>query len=288
MNGLDLRALEIFRSVAIEGSVSKAAQKLNRVQSNVSTRIKQLETQLNKSLFVRHRKGFTLTADGQLLLEYTERFLQLSIETREALVSDIPGGVFRIGAMESTAAARLPEVLSRYHDLYPDVQIELVTDTAGGVLNRLLAYDIDAAFAAQPVSFQSLATQPVYEERLILIAPQSFPRLDRIEEISGKTLIAFKVGCSYRRHLEQWLLESAIVPGSIVTVNSYLAIIAMVSAGTGYAVVPRSVLDIISTRGQFQTYDLPGNLSRIKTMLVWRSDYLSAKLEALKKLLPEL
>ena len=49
MNGMDLRSLEIFRTVAIEGSVSRAAERLNRVQSNISTRIRQLEHRLGKT-----------------------------------------------------------------------------------------------------------------------------------------------------------------------------------------------------------------------------------------------
>jgi DNA-binding transcriptional LysR family regulator len=80
MNGLDLRALEIFRAVATEGSVSRAAIKLNRVQSNISTRIKQLEQRLGKNLFLRRNRGLTLTPDGELLLSYTERLFQLSQE----------------------------------------------------------------------------------------------------------------------------------------------------------------------------------------------------------------
>jgi DNA-binding transcriptional LysR family regulator len=151
MHGFNLSALEIFRTVAIEGSVSKAAIRLNRVQSNISTRIKQLEQQLEKSLFLRHNRGLTLTPDGQLLLAYAERFLQLSMEASEALKAGKPSGVFRIGTMESTAATRLPEILSRYHELYPDVQIELETGTAGWLIDRLQNYDIEIAFTAEPV-----------------------------------------------------------------------------------------------------------------------------------------
>ncbi len=286
MHGLNLRSLEIFRTVAVEGSITKAAMKLNRVQSNISTRIKQLEQHLKKNLFLRQNRGLTLTPDGHLLLSYAERLLQLSMEACEALNEGKPSGVFRIGTMESTAAARLPEILSRYHQLYPDVEIELETDTAGGLMDRLLNYDIEIAFTAEPVSFDWVSTQPVFEELLILVAPQSFPPLENTSEISGKTVIAFEAGCAYRRYLEQWLLEAGIVPGGIMAVSSYLAILACVSAGTGYAVIPQSVLDIVSTKGQFQRYSLPDNVSRIKTLLAWRSDYKYAKLVALKELLP--
>ncbi len=286
MQSLNLQALEIFRAVAVEGSVSKAAKKLNRVQSNVSTRIKQLEQHLEKTLFLRRSKGLTLTSDGELLLTYAERFLQLSREASDALQAGRPSGLFRIGTMESTAAARLPEVLSRYHALYPDVQIELQTDTAGGLLERLLNYDIEVAFIAEPVTFDRVSTQRVFEERLVLVAPKSFPPLQNTDEISGRTVIAFEAGCAYRRYLQQWLLEAGIVPGSIMAVGSYLAMMACVSAGTGYAVIPQSVLDMVSTQGEFQRFALPDNVSRIATLLAWRSDYASAKLDVLKDLLP--
>ena len=213
MHNLDLRALEIFRAVATEGSISKAAAKLNRVQSNVSTRIKQLETQLGKDLFLRQNRGLDLTADGELLLSYTERLLELSREASEALNERTPSGVFRVGTMESTAAARLPAILSRYHALYPDVEIQLETDTAGGLIERLMSFDVEAAFIAEPVSLERIATQPVFREELVLVAPEDFPPLESTHEISGKTIVAFEEGCAYRRYLQDWLLECGIFCG---------------------------------------------------------------------------
>lgn len=283
-----MRSLEIFRTVAVEGSITKAALKLNRVQSNISTRIKQLEQSLQKNLFLRQNRGLTLTPDGELLLSYAERLLQLSLEATEALNEGKPSGVLRIGTMESTAAARLPEILSRYHRHYPDVEIELETDTARGLLDRLLGYDVDTAFVAEPVSFDSISTEAVFEEQLVLVTPQSFPPVENIREISGKTVVAFEPGCAYRRYLEEWLLESGIVPGGVIAMGSYLAILACVSAGTGFAVIPQCVLDTVSSKGQFRRYPLPDKLARIKTLLAWRADYRSTNLDALKQLLPTL
>ena len=283
---LDLRALEIFHAVATEGSVSKAATRLNRVQSNVSTRIKQLEQQLQKTLFLRGNRGLTLTPDGETLLAYSELFLRLSEETSEALRVGRPAGTFRIGAMESTAAARLPAVMARYHALYPDVEIRLETGTAGALMNRLRSHEIEIALVAEPVTFDWVSTRPVFEEALVLVAPSDFPPLESIDEISGRTMIAFEAGCAYRRYLEQWLMDAGIVPGNILSVSSYLAILACVSAGTGYAVVPQSVLDIVATDGEFQRHPLPDGYNRIRTVVARRNDYKSAKLDALLDLMP--
>jgi len=188
--------------------------------------------------------------------------------------------------MESTAAARLPEILSRYHRLYPHVEIEIETDTAGGLVDRLLNYDVECAFLAEPPTFDSLETRPVFEEQLVLVAPQSFPPLDNIAEISGRTVVAFEPGCAYRRYLEQWLLEAGIVPGGFISVGSYLAILACVSAGTGFAVVPQCVLDTVASKGKFRLFPLPPKFAKIRTLLAWRANYRSAKLDTLTDLLP--
>ena len=285
MRGVELSDLEIFRSVALEGGVSRAAQRLHRVQSNISTRVRQLEDRLGVRLFLRQSRGLALTPAGEALLPYAERLLDLSSEAEAALTDGKPRGKFRVGTLESTAASRLPDVLSRYHECYPDVQVELSTDTTQGLLDRLLEYEIEVAFVAGPVSHVALDTVPVFSEELVLVSPESFPSITRIDEMTGRTVIAFKVGCAYRRYLEDWMLEVGITPGGVLETSSYHVILACVAAGTGFAAVPRSVLDAVAVKGEIRVHPLPGPASKVDTSLAWRRDYTSAKLDALKEIL---
>jgi DNA-binding transcriptional LysR family regulator len=101
---MDLSDLRIFTTVVREGGITRAAERLNRVQSNVTTRIRQLEEDLDVSLFIREGKRLHLAPAGQALLGYAERLLALADEARAALKDPRPRGVFRLGAMESTAA----------------------------------------------------------------------------------------------------------------------------------------------------------------------------------------
>ncbi len=285
MRSVELSDLEIFRSVALEGGVSRAAERLHRVQSNISTRVRQLEDRLGVRLFLRQSRGLALTPAGEALLPYAERLLDLSSEAEAALTDGKPRGKFRVGTLESTAASRLPDVLSRYHECYPDVQVELSTDTTQGLLDRLLEYEIEVAFVAGPVSHVALDTTPVFSEELVLVSPESFPPITRIDEMTGRTVIAFKVGCAYRRYLEDWMLETGITPGGVLETSSYHVILACVAAGTGFAAVPRSILDAVTVKGKFRVHPLPGPASKVDTLLAWRSDYTSAKLDALKEIL---
>ena len=108
MRTIDLESLKIFRTVVDEGGVVRAAKKLNRVQSNVTTRIRQLEEDVGVSLFIREGKRLHLSPAGQVLLDYADRLLALAEEARHAVQDPRPRGIFRLGAMESTAAVRLP------------------------------------------------------------------------------------------------------------------------------------------------------------------------------------
>ncbi|MGB0670586.1 MAG: LysR substrate-binding domain-containing protein [Rhodospirillales bacterium] len=283
----DLRSLEVVRAIAAEGSVSAAARRLGRVQSNLSMRLKDLEQRLGCRLFLRHKSGLTPTEDGERLIAAAERVFTALDEAGRAFLDAAPSGPFRIGTMESTAIARLPAVLAAYHKLAPQVRIELVTDTAGGLLERLGRGDLDAAFVAEPVSLERFHTRAVFVEELTLITPSDFPEGARPQGLSGRTIIAFPVGCAYRRYLEDWLLTSGVEPGTPIAMASYPGLLSLVSAGTGFAVVPRSVLTVLAPENPaFQVHDLPAPLDRIHTLLVWRDESRSARLKALLDQLP--
>ena len=138
MRSIDLDSLEIFRCVAREGGVTRAAARLNRVQSNVTTRIKQLEERLGVALFRRQGRSLVLSTEGQGLLVHAERLLRLADEAESEMKAGPARGPFRLGSLESTAGSRLPAILSRYHGQHPGVVIELSTGTTGALLQRVL------------------------------------------------------------------------------------------------------------------------------------------------------
>lgn len=282
MRTLDLEALHIFRTVAEQGGITRAARKLNRVQSNVTTRVKQLEERLGTRLFVRERRKFKLSPEGELLLTYAEKLLRLSSEAQAAVKSGAPRGTLRIGTLESTAAARLPAILSRYHLAYPEVQIELVTGTSGALVARVHAFEIEAAFVAAPFTAAGLETQHAFDEELVMIRPKSWAKVRSARDVAGRTVIAFATGCSYRRRLEEWLGDGDVVPSQVMEFGSYHAIVACVAAGAGIAIVPRSVLKVVNAERDVVVGKLPARASKARTLLVWRPGHQSNALEALR------
>jgi DNA-binding transcriptional LysR family regulator len=282
MGNIDLVALEIFKAVAEQGGVTKAAARLHRVQSNVTTRVKQLEDRLGTRLFVRRSRRLILSPEGKLLLAYADRLLRLSSEAEAALHSSAPRGVLQIGALESVAATRLPRVLARYHQAYPDVRIELATGTTGALVDRVVNHQLEAALVAEPFAAADLDVEPVFAEELVLITPRTFPRIRTPRDIGHTTVIAFATGCAYRRRLEAWLGRAGVVPERIMEFGSYHAIVACVAAGAGVAIAPRAVLRAIGAERNVVAHRLPADVAKARTCLVWRRGHQAVALTALR------
>jgi DNA-binding transcriptional LysR family regulator len=279
---MDLVALHIFKTVAEAGGITKAAARLHRVQSNITTRVQQLEERLGTRLFHRQKRRLVLSAEGRTLLDYAERLLRLWSEAEAAVRKGAPRGTLRIGSLESTAATRLPPLLSRYHLAYPEVQLELVTGTSGALVARVLGGDIEAAFVAEPFTAQGLETQLAFTEELVLIAPKGFVEIRSAKDAAHLPVLAFAAGCSYRRRLETWLGRSGISPERVMEYGSYHAIVACVAAGSGIAVVPQSVIRVVRPEKQVRIYPLPKDIALAKTQLVWRAAHFSSAFEALR------
>ena len=286
MRTMDLDDLHIFRCVVREGGVTRAASRLHRVPSNVTTRIKQFEERLGVTLFRRQGRGLALTDAGRTLLGHAERLLQMADLAEQELRSGVVRGGLRLGSLESAAGVRLPPVLSAFHAQYPDVSIELQTGTTRTLLRLLERFEVEAAFVSEPFEKGSLSSLPAFEEELVLITAKGAPALRRAAELGEQTLVAFPHGCSYRRRLVEWLAEGGASPGRILDLGSYHAIVACVAAGTGVAIVPAEVLDQAVLGTSVQCHPLPARLRVNRTHLVWSGEA-SAALRALMDLLPK-
>ncbi|HBO1712099.1 TPA: LysR family transcriptional regulator [Pseudomonas aeruginosa] len=273
---MDLSSLEIFRAVAHEASVTRAAQQLQRAQSNVTTRIRQLEEDLGVELFLRDGKRMSLTERGSEFLAYAEQLLALADEARQSMHPAEPGGRLRLGSMESTAASRLPALLASYHKACPRVALEVSTGTSRALFDGVRARRLDCALVAAGPGWageldgSGLRGEPLFREELLMILPAEHPPVHDVAEVRLRTLAGFARGCTYRQLAE----DSLGTPLTVQEVGSYHAILACVAAGACVGVLPRSVLQLLGTP---PLRSLP--LAEVDTWLVWREGYATAAFE---------
>lgn len=281
---MDLSDLRIFQAVVREGGITRAAQRLHRVQSNVTTRVRQLEEDLGVPLFLRQGKRLHLAPAGQVLVDYADRLLTLAEEARGAVQDPRPRGVFRLGAMESTAAVRLPAPLSVYGRRYPEVTLELHTGLPDRLGAAILAGDLDAAFAAEPMPDSPFEKVHAFTEDLVIVAAADHPPIG-IDGCVPKTMLAFEAGCPHRRRLETWYAGLGRMPERTIEMSSYHAMLGCVVVGMGAALMPHSVLGTFPEAHRLSVHPLPRGQDRADIVLFWRRGAHSPKIAALVDIL---
>ncbi len=287
---MDLLALEIFRTVAEESSVTRAAERLGRVQSNVTTRIQQLEEQLGSPLFLREGRRMVLTPAGHTLLGYAERMLALAEEARQALKPGQASGHLRMGAMESTSMTRLPAPLAKLHAEWPELQLDLHTSPSRQLVEEVLDYRTDVALVAWPPpdidgdpDALPLSCEPMFTESLLMALPATHPPVSKASPLQVDTIAVFKRGCTYRQIGEDWMRAANGHAPKVLELASYPAILACVAAGRCAGIIPQSMLDQLRTPPALQWVPV----SECTTMFVTRKDYDTPALQALKTALAQ-
>ncbi len=223
-------------------------------------------------------KKMVLSPAGVQFLSYARRILSLAEEAKQALHPTTPGGSLRLGAMEATAASRLPPLLTRFQQQCPQVDITLITQPTRQLTQGVLTAALDAALVClppgadgQPACPDELAFTPVFYETLMLVRPQTPGPL---------RFAAFASGCSYRALGERWLAEQQAAV-EVHEVNSYHSMLACVASGRYACLLPQSVLSLMT---------LPENclsepLCEATTQLIWRSGLSAPALSEWRKLL---
>lgn len=273
---MDLHTLVFFTEAARVGSFSLAARNLNYAQSNLSSRIKQLEEELGESLFYRHKRGVSLTAKGQLFYEYALRILELQDEAVSVIRDmDHPRGKLVLGSIEATALHDLPDHLAAYHARYPEVKLSLQTNMNDVFEEEVLRRKLDGAFLAGPVLHPGLDSVFFRHDRLVLVGGGKERPLDAGRILREEPLITFPEGSVFRRRLELLLSSNeALYTDRFTVINSLGAMISNICAGIGYGYLPRSIVEPYLAGGAMMEYPLEDPYADLEIVFIYRRDHI--------------
>jgi DNA-binding transcriptional LysR family regulator len=267
---MDVGSLRIFLAVIEEGSVSRAAERLHYVQSNVTSRIRRLEADLGTELFFRTGRGMVPTSAGKALQGYARQILRTIEEARLAVGGpSSPRGPLTIGAIDTIAAVRLPPVLARYHRQFPEVEIGLETGASRALIQQVLDHNLEGAFVGGPVAHVGIVQQEVSEEELVLVTA---PGGKAPAAGNFSAILVYRPGCSCRRQLENWLGEQAITPIKVMEFGTLDAILGCVGAGMGITMLPRSFVERDPFRALVGIHPVSDDFARAPTLFIRRKD----------------
>lgn len=206
---MELRQLEYFVAVVEEASFTRAAERVHVAQPGVSAQIRRLERELGHDLLDRSGRTVTLTDVGAAVLPLARAAL-LSVESARRTVEELAGlvrGAVRVGMVVSCGIMDLPELLTSFHDLHPDVEITLSEANSDALIESLVDGQLDLALIGYAGSAPSgLSVRVLADEQLVAAVAGSDPWYGRdsvtVDELLTRGLISLPPGTGLRGALD--------------------------------------------------------------------------------------
>ena len=277
---MDVRQLEMFRSVAEEGGFTRAAERLHVSQSAVSRQVKLLEEELGSQLLHRHGRRVALTASGELLLKLANR-VQRDIQDAVWQLSEtgkLHRGQLRLGGGMTVCLFILPRLLKKFRKLYREVDLRVTSGTSEAILRLLRNNEVDLGLLTLPIVATDMEVVPVLKEEMVVVTAPGHP-LSRARAVDPKALarfpwILFETGSNSRKVIDQFFREES-VPADVAMETENVEIIkAMVASGLGIGLIPYSAVAKDLRAGRFAFTRVRGHRLYRETGWVYlKSDY---------------
>lgn len=232
LQDLDIDLLRSFVAVADAKGFTAAGKVLGRTQSAVTVKIQRLEELVDRQLLKRTSRSLALTEEGELLLGYARRILDLHDEGLRRVTAPPLDGTLHLGVDDHFVPDRLPLLLSRLAKTYPRVKLEVVIDSGITLVESLNTGQLDLVIAS-PTAGQGRPGQLLFHEPLVWVASNDF-----ILDLSDSVPLILKPPpCQCRKEALAALQRIGRPWTSIYTCNSVPSIQAVVLAGLGVSVL---------------------------------------------------
>ena len=241
---MDLGELQVFLTVAKEGSFSRAAERLYRTQPAVSLAIRKLEDGLGQPLFIRGSRPVRMTDAGVVLKEYAERLINLRDEVKKGL-SDLEGlerGELSLGVNESSIHALLP-ALAIFREKHPGIQVRVHRVFSRDIPHEVLNYRLDLGAISYVPRDPLLQATEILKDELTLVVPPKHPLARKrevdITDLGKETFIAHIVESHFRRRVIELFARHHTTLNMPIELPTIESIKRFVQMGMGVAIVPR-------------------------------------------------
>ncbi len=271
---MDMNLLKVFVSVANKKSISLASNELKCAQSNVTSRIKQLEKILGLELFYRVPKGVILTSSGERFYPQALEILHKMENAISSLNQDEQMTHLKVGSTECNAVVRISPFLLKLHKDFPKMQLELFTGTTKDIMQLILDYKVDIAFISGEPKNDSLMVLKKYEEEIAILEPN--------EENVPNVTLTFKTGCVYDEFLRDYYKQKEVYVEKSLTFGSLETILSCIKVGMGKSLLPTSIVKKMGYDKDIKITVLPKKEANIPTCLVCRKDSIPKISEYLK------
>lgn len=252
---MDERRLTYFLAVVDEGSVTRAAGRLHVAQPSLSQALRAFESELGVQLFDRIGRGLRVSTAGAALIGPARQILRTTDEARNAIsgVLELRTGTLEIAALATLAVDPMAGLIGRFRARYPGVEVQVLEPESADRVTALVREGAcELAAAHLPLSRSQLIAHPLGEQELQFVLPPNMPTDERplgARELARTPLVVSPPGTSTRMLLEQALATVGVTPQIAVQTAAREAIIPLVLAGAGAALLPAPLAKEAQRRG---------------------------------------
>jgi LysR family transcriptional regulator for metE and metH len=242
---IELRHLKLILTVADEGSLTKAGNRLHLTQSALSHQLRDVEGRLGVQLFRRLNKKMLLTPAGERLLRSAQKVKSELEQVGKEIhrMANGQSGELRISTECYTCYHWLPAVLKKFNKAFPNVEVNIVVEATRRPLQALLSGKIDLAIASAPIPHPKLRYEPLFEDELVAIMSPDHPlrrrRYLEAGDFADQHLFVYSLPDEEITILRQVLIPAGIAPRRLSRVQLTEAIMEFVKAGLGISVMAR-------------------------------------------------
>lgn len=274
---MELRQLRYFLAVAATQNFTRAAETVHVSQPSLSIQIAALEDELGAKLFDRLGRKAALTQAGELFREHAGRVLR-ELEQAVQVVQELQGaqrGRLVVGTVATVNSYLIPPLVSRFTQRFPGIHLQVHAQPSTEIVAGLLANRLDVGICLLPVTHDRLTVVPLFDERLVLVAPANTPMKNtrlRMHELGGLPLVLMPVDYCLRKMVEAECAEAMIQPQVVLEMTSPEGILQAVAGGAGFTILPELYVRMRPPGLSLRTIDLYDPVPRHSVGLVFPSD----------------
>lgn len=250
-----LQQLRILKAIATEKNFTKASELLYLSQPSLSKQLKRLEKNLDVLLINRENNKISLTENGKVFLEYSERILALCEESCRALIDLKNGerGNLTVGASQTIGTYLMPRVLALFAQNYPQIDLKVQVNSTRLIAKNIINREIDIAVVGGEIPDElkkNLTIENFVEDEFSLIISRSHPfakkKIITKEDLYHLNFITLNSNSTIRKFIDKILTKNQIETKQlniIMQLNSIEGIKTAVSLGLGAAFVSSSAIE---------------------------------------------
>jgi len=242
---MEIRQLRYFLEIAQTEHLTQSAQNLFVTQSTLSHGLRQLEQELDVALFERLGRGLKLSQAGAEFRVYATRALKEIAAGRMGLadLSGLQSGKLTVGAFPTFLNTVVPATVATFSQSHPKVTIEVRDLRAGPIEEQLLRGELDLGIAFHPTEHAEIETEPLFDERLLLVVRPAQPLAKRrtlaMKELAGVPLALLSRSFATRRLIDASLRQAGVAPTVRVEMESVEALLGVCRFGDLASIVPQ-------------------------------------------------